>query len=52
VGFPPGSLPERNEALFRREYVAETLTRRQCALFDRATAPADIGAAVATEAAV
>ena len=36
AGFPSGSLPLRNEALFRQEYLAESLTRRQCALFDRA----------------
>ena len=35
-GFPKESLPRRNEALFRERYLAETLTRRQCALFDQA----------------
>lgn len=34
-GFPPGSLPARNEAYFNTHYLAETLTGRQCALFDR-----------------
>lgn len=38
-GFPPGSLPLREEALFRREYLAPALTERQCRLFDRAVAP-------------
>lgn len=36
AGFPPGTLPTRNDGLFRREYLAGPLTRRQCALFDRA----------------
>jgi len=36
ASFPPGSLPTRNEALFRQEYLAKSLTKRQCALFDRA----------------
>ena len=36
AGFPPGSLPVRNEILFNQTYLAEKLTRRQCALFDRA----------------
>jgi hypothetical protein len=34
--FPAGSLPKRNDALFRQEYLARTLTGRQCALFDQA----------------
>ena len=38
AGFPPGSQPERNDALFRREFLADSLTRRQCALFNRAVA--------------
>jgi len=36
AGFPPGFLPVRNDPLFRREYLAPSLTRRQCELFDRA----------------
>ncbi len=36
AGFPPGSLPVRNEKLFNQTYLAEELTQRQCALFDRA----------------
>jgi len=36
AGFPPGSLPTRNEEKFRREYLAGALTQRQCVLFDRA----------------
>ncbi len=36
AGFPPGSLRPRNEQLFKLNYLAEELTRRQCALFDRA----------------
>jgi hypothetical protein len=35
-GFPPGSLPARNEAFFNQHYLAEDLTRQQCGLFDRA----------------
>jgi hypothetical protein len=35
-GFPPGSLPARNTAHFNAHYLAEELTRRQCALFSRA----------------
>jgi hypothetical protein len=38
-GFPPGSLPRRNDAYFNAHYLAETLTQRQCELFDRALAP-------------
>lgn len=36
AGFPPGSLPVRIEELFNQTYLAESLTRRQCELFDRA----------------
>lgn len=36
AGFPAGSLPPRNDALFQREYLARTLTGRQCALFNAA----------------
>ena len=39
AGFPPGSLPRRNDAYFNTHYLAETLTQRQCALFDRALVP-------------
>jgi len=39
AGFTPGSLPARNEEMFKRCYLAEELTRQQCALFDRALAP-------------
>jgi len=35
-GFPAGTVPLRNEELFRREYLAPALTARQCALFDAA----------------
>jgi len=35
-GFPPGSLPERNRKLFEQEFLARTLTARQCELFTRA----------------
>jgi hypothetical protein len=34
--FPAGSLPQRNEAEFNRRFLAEELTRQQCALFERA----------------
>lgn len=36
AGFPAGTLPARNEELFNQHYLAETLTRRQCDLFNRA----------------
>ena len=35
-GFPHGSLPVRNDMLFRNQYLAGSLTRRQCAIFDQA----------------
>jgi hypothetical protein len=35
-GFAHLPEPARNDALFRREFLAESLTRRQCALFDAA----------------
>jgi hypothetical protein len=38
-GLVAESLPLRNEAYFRREYLAEELTRQQCELFDRALRP-------------
>jgi hypothetical protein len=37
-GFPRAPAPPRNDALFRREFLAESLTARQCALFDAALA--------------
>jgi hypothetical protein len=40
AGFPAGSLPVRNEELFNRAYLAEHLTRQQCALFNRVAGPA------------
>jgi hypothetical protein len=40
AGFPAGSLPQRNDAFFNENYLAETLTRRQCDLFNRALASA------------
>jgi hypothetical protein len=36
--FPDHALPVRNQELFRREYLARTLTDRQCALFRSALA--------------
>jgi len=36
AGFPPGSLPQRNDAFFNQHYLAETLTRVQCELFNHA----------------
>jgi hypothetical protein len=36
TGFPLESLPVRNEQYFRHEFLAESLTGRQCALFDLA----------------
>lgn len=38
AGFPAGTLPQRNAAEFNRKYLAEELTRQQCAVFDRAVA--------------
>jgi len=38
-GLTADSLPVRNEAYFRREYLAEELTRQQCELFNRALPP-------------
>jgi hypothetical protein len=35
-GFPLGSLPTRNKGYFEAHYLADELTRLQCALFDRA----------------
>jgi hypothetical protein len=37
--FPAESLPARNEAVFRARYLAEELTRQQCALFAAAIRP-------------
>lgn len=39
AGFPPGSLPERNREFFQKEFLARTLTGRQCDLFQRAMIP-------------
>jgi len=39
AGFPPAGQPLRNDAFFRRTYLAETLTTRQCELFDQAISP-------------
>jgi hypothetical protein len=36
AGFPAGSLPTRNRARFDAQFLAETLTRMQCRLFDQA----------------
>jgi hypothetical protein len=36
AGFPPGSLPQRNDAFFNQHYLAEALTLVQCGLFNRA----------------
>ncbi len=36
AGFPPGSLPQRNDTFFNQYYLAETLTRAQGDLFNRA----------------
>ncbi len=35
-GFPPGSLPVRNDAYFNSHYTSDRLTRDQCALFEEA----------------
>ena len=42
AGFPPGSLPVRNEKLFNQNYLAEELTRRQVELFDRVVAAENV----------
>ncbi|MGB7546540.1 MAG: hypothetical protein WBM14_02215, partial [Terracidiphilus sp.] len=41
AGFPPASLPQRNDALFQRSYLSETLTQRQCELFNEAVRSSD-----------
>jgi hypothetical protein len=38
AGFPPQAMPARRDALFNRSFLADTLTRRQCELFDQALA--------------
>jgi len=40
-GFPPGSLPERNNAYFDSRFLAEELTRQQCRLFEAAATRSD-----------
>ena len=35
-GFPAGSLPKRNDAAFNAKFLADELTRQQCALFEQA----------------
>jgi hypothetical protein len=50
AGFPPGSLRARNEEMFKRSYLAEELTHRQCALFDRLTSPRNAEAAAISAA--
>jgi hypothetical protein len=37
-GFPPAMQPLRNDAMFNSNYLAETLTVRQCELFEQALA--------------
>ncbi len=39
AGFPEGTLPPRNDKFFQNEYLASSLTRRQCALFNAAVEP-------------
>jgi hypothetical protein len=38
-GFPPGSLPARNNAYFNAHFLADVLTGEQCALFNAAIGP-------------
>jgi hypothetical protein len=38
AGFPPGSLPVRNDSYFNAHYLARELTGEQCRLFERAIA--------------
>jgi hypothetical protein len=38
MGFPPGSLPVRNDDFFNRHFLADELTRQQCDLFNLALA--------------
>lgn len=38
AGFPKEKMPARREEFFNQNFLAETLTRRQCELFDLATA--------------
>ena len=40
--FPEGTLPVRNEAFFQAEYLARTLTARQCALFNTTQPPPEL----------
>lgn len=35
-GFPEGALPARNTDFFNKHYLVETLTKKQCQLFERA----------------
>lgn len=44
AGFPPDSQPVRNDALFNQTYLAEQLTRQQCALFNRVAAAREMTA--------
>ncbi len=37
-GFPSGTFPERNDAFFNETFLAETLTGKQCSLFELALA--------------
>jgi len=39
--FPPGAVPPRETAYFHDHYSVQTLTRRQCELFDRVTRSAN-----------
>ncbi len=43
AGFPPGSLRARNEEFFKRTFLAEELTRRQCTLFDKVVTESNAG---------
>jgi hypothetical protein len=38
-GFPSATLPKRNDDYFNAHYLADTLTARQCRLFDQIVNP-------------
>lgn len=49
-GFPHGSIPERQTAYFHDHYSAQTLTRRQCTMFDQVARGANCRAPTTTHA--
>ncbi len=49
-GFPKGSIPPRQDAYFHDHYSAQTLTRRQCTMFDQVARGANCQAPTSTHA--